>query len=120
MREGTGGIRVERKPPIRHVTKLDVLGRRHDGGLDLCIVAESSFDGTSETRRLVEQKVRNYLNEIVSDEFRDEFEPEELENVTSRLESDFPIDLEIMDLLASLRREAAQLGIGLIVIQHPG
>lgn len=111
---------MEPKQPIRDVTKLDLLGRRHDGGLDLGIVADGPLDGSAETRQLVEQKVRNYLKEVVSDEFRNEFEPDELQNVTIRLETDFAIDPEVMDLLALLRREAAQLGVRLIVIQHPG
>lgn len=111
---------VEPKQPIRDVTKLDLLGRRHDSGLDLGIVADGPLDGSAQTRQLVEQKVRNYLKEVVSDEFRNEFEPDELQNLTIRLETDFAIDPEVMDLLASLRREAAQLGVRLIVIQHPG
>jgi hypothetical protein len=111
---------VKGKEPIRDVTKLDLLGRRHEGGLDLGIVAEGPLDGSTQTLQLVEQKVRNYLKEAVSDDFRCEFEAEELQNITIRLESDFEIDRKVIDLLNSLRREATQLGIGLVVIQHPG
>ena len=111
---------MKREGPIRDVTKLDLLGRRQDGGLDLGIVAAGPLDGSAQTLGLVEQKVRNYLREAISDEFRGEFEPEELRNITIRLESDFEIDPKVMALLGSLRREAMQLGIKLVVVQHPG
>jgi hypothetical protein len=60
-------------PPIQNVENIDLLGERNDGGIDLIIVASGPLDGSSTTLNLLEQKIRNYVTELSSPSFINEF-----------------------------------------------
>ena len=47
---------------------IDAFGVRPDGGLDLVIVANGPLDGRAETRRLLVEKLSNYISVHKSEE----------------------------------------------------
>lgn len=59
--------------PIQALDSLDVLGRRKGGGADLVIIVSSFLDDTPEHEHLLKQKIQNYVDTILSDEFQDDF-----------------------------------------------
>lgn len=104
--------------PISDVTRLDVLGERVDGGLDMEIVAEGPVDGSAETLMRVEQKVRNYLREALTRSFQEEFKIQRLDQITIHFASKFPVDIAVMGLLSSLAGEAEAAGIKLVIQRY--
>lgn len=63
------------EPPIQNLDRIDVVGKRNDGGVDLVIVASAPLDGSPTTLAHLERKIRNYITEIGSSQFRSEFGP---------------------------------------------
>lgn len=66
---------------IFDANKLDVLGQRNDGGVDLCIISSGSLDDSVETQTLLLDKIENYLVYIKSDEFKKEFPMAQKNNI---------------------------------------
>lgn len=62
-----------REPAIQALDSIDVLGHRHDGGVDLVIVDSDPTDASPETRKLLKQKIAGYLQAINSDGFQEQF-----------------------------------------------
>jgi hypothetical protein len=99
------------KNPISDVAKIDLLGERHDGGLDMVIVAEGPLDKEPETLNLVSLKVRNYAREALDSSFRQRWGGIEVERVRILLESRFDIDPEVHKLISTLAQEVIQQGL---------
>lgn len=59
--------------PIQSLDSIDVLGRRKGGGADLVIIVSSFLDDTPEHEYLLRQKIQNYVDTILSDEFQSDF-----------------------------------------------
>ena len=66
---------------IFDTNKLDVLGQRNDGGVDLCIISSGSLDDSVETQTLLLDKIENYLVYIKSDEFKKDFPMAQKDNI---------------------------------------
>jgi hypothetical protein len=60
-------------PPIQNLDSIDVIGQRHDGGVDLAIVNSNPADASPKTRELLRRKIAGYLGAIKSDAFLEEY-----------------------------------------------
>ena len=59
---------------IYDINKLDLVGKRRDGGVELYIISSGELDDSPETQELLLDKIEKYLGYIASDEFHKEFE----------------------------------------------
>ena len=59
--------------PIQALDSIDVLGRRKGGGADLVIIVSSFLDDIPEHEQLLRQKIQNYVDTIIADEFQEDF-----------------------------------------------
>ena len=59
--------------PIQNLDSIDIVGRRHDGGVDCVIVASGPLTNDPDILLLLRSKVEAYLGHINSQKFRDEF-----------------------------------------------
>ena len=60
------------EPPIQNLDSMDILGRRNDGGID-CVIVALKLEDTDEHEMLLKQKIQNYVDAIMSEEFAAEF-----------------------------------------------
>src|SRR5215813_12557662 len=90
-------------PPIQHLDRIDLMGRRHDGSLDLLIVVTGALDGSAETRELLRKKVAAYVQAVGSPAFRDEFGDPSPERTTIAVRCDGEVDPAALDFLGWLR-----------------
>jgi hypothetical protein len=97
--------------PINDVTKIDLLAERHDGGIDMGVVAQGPLDASAETLGLVEQKIRNYVREALDPTFREQFGGASISQVRILFESRFATDPAVVGLVKSLATEVAELGL---------
>jgi hypothetical protein len=59
--------------PIQNLDKLDIVGERMDGGLDLVIVASGPLDESPDTLHALRHKILNYLTEAGSPTLRSRY-----------------------------------------------
>ncbi len=100
------------EPPIQNLTAFDILGARHDGGIDAAIVAATPIDGSAETLEALATKVRNYVRELTSSAFLADY-PEAPGKVRIILYAHGPVDLAAQGLIKSLATEVGVVGIRL-------
>jgi hypothetical protein len=101
------------EPPIQNLDVFDVLGERHDGGIDAAIVAATPIDGQVETLTALALKVRNYITELCSDSFQSEHPRVPGSAVRIVIVCHGAVDASAYGLISSLRREAEAAGIQL-------
>lgn len=94
--------------PIQNLQSVDILGKRHDGGIDLVIVASSHLDGSASTQKLLLEKLDSYFAYLTSAEFACEFGPPEQKRVTVIVRSYDQPDPVIVELLKSCRPWASE------------
>jgi hypothetical protein len=99
--------------PINDVTKLDLLVERQDGGVDMCIVAQGSVDGSQETLELIATKVRNYVREALDSSFREKYGGIPPEKIQILFESRFAVAPSVLTLISSLAPEVEAVGLTL-------
>jgi hypothetical protein len=104
------------EPPIQNLASFDVIGERHDGGVDADIVAAGPIDGSPETLKALATKIRNYLRELNSPEFLAEHPRVDTGAVTICVYSRYSIDTRARGLVASLAREALATGVHLKIV----
>lgn len=105
-------------PSINEVTKLDLLVERLDGGLEMCVVAQGEVDGSSETLRLIETKIRNYLREALDRSFREQYGGVTPERILILFESRFQVDPAVLTLISQLAVEIEPLGPRLRFVKY--
>src|SRR5690349_8959473 len=96
--------------PIKDASNLDLLVERHDGGLEMCIVAQGAVDGSRETLERIESKIRNYLREALDDSFRNQFGGISPERIQIFFESRFSVDPAVISLVSRLASEVELAG----------
>jgi len=99
--------------PINDATKLDLLAERHDGGIEMCIVAQGPVDGSQETLRLIELKIRNYVREALDSSFRESYGGIVPQKIQILFESRFAVDPAALSLISSLASEVEGVGLKL-------
>jgi hypothetical protein len=93
--------------PIQNLDRIDIVGVRKNGGLDLAIIVSGPLDGSDETLHLLAQKVRNYLTEIAAGELLERY-PEAMPGPFRILIfCKHPIDAIALGLIHALEAEAA-------------
>ncbi|RDV23869.1 hypothetical protein DXV75_16980 [Alteromonas aestuariivivens] len=55
--------------PIQNLDKIDIIGERKDGGVDLVIVVSSALTDSEYHEQLLKTKIQGYTDTIFSDEW---------------------------------------------------
>ena len=100
-------------PPIQNLGQLDIVGERHDGGVDLVIVVSGALDGSAETLELLERKILNYIAELSSDQFKRRFGQAPGRGHAICIVSEYPVDALALAVIARLEPQALQAGASL-------
>jgi hypothetical protein len=106
----------EQDSPIGPTDAFDIVGARHDGGIDTVIVCRGPLDDSEVTLNRLALKTRNYLKEIDTDDFRQQFGQGP---VRIYLACEHPISPQADQLIAALESEAAEQRV-LFVQGQPG
>ena len=88
--------------PLQDDGRIDIVGKRRDGGVDLLVAVSGFLDGSIGTQALLKRKLQSYLDAILSQEYRSEFgdpAPERLSIIISCARGASP---EIYDLVQRL------------------
>jgi hypothetical protein len=101
------------EPPIQNLANIDIIGERHDGGVDLAIIAAGPLDASAETLAALDQKIRNYLREINSDGFRAKYSTAFPGKVRIIVYCQHAIDMAALGLIEALRTQAQSQGVTL-------
>jgi hypothetical protein len=100
---------LRRKPawesPIGDPERVDIIGARRDGGVDLCLVVSRPLDLSPETVEVFCCKLRNYCRYVRSPHFAEEFGPPSEERVRLIVSSKWEVPRELIDLMAHIRAE---------------
>src|ERR1700757_5248499 len=97
-------------PPIQNIDRIDIIGKRNDGALDLVIVVSGPLEDSQLHRDLVESKITSYLQEIASPEFQEQFGAVHSTSPSILVVTDFYVDPAILQLVASFQSRANQVG----------
>jgi hypothetical protein len=102
-------------PPIQSLDSIDITGNRHDGGVDLVIVASQPIDASPETLESIRRKVATYLTAIGLAEFQAEMGHPPPEKTTIIIACEHPIHPKALTVIAQCRAQAALQGVRLEV-----
>jgi hypothetical protein len=98
---------------INAVDTVDLVGVRHDGGLDMVIRVTGAIDDSPATLSLLETKVRNYIRGASSEDFLKQFDRCLGTAVRIYILCPYPIAAEALVLIETLRLVASGVGIDL-------
>jgi hypothetical protein len=107
-------------PPIQELDRLDIIGKRQDGGLDLAIVASQPLDDTPETLESIRHKVHTYLQAIALEKFQVEMGHPPLERTTIVIHCEHQIHPAAMAVIEKCKTLAAARGVRLEVHKSTG
>jgi hypothetical protein len=102
-------------PPIQSPDSIDITGKRHDGGLDLGIVASQPIDDSPQTLESIRRKVGMYLTAIGLEEFQAEMGHPPREKTTIIIVCEHPIHPKALTVIGQCRATAAAEGVHLEV-----
>jgi hypothetical protein len=102
-------------PPIQQLDRVDLVGKRRDGGVDLVIVASQPIDDGPETLGSIRQKVGTYLAVIGSEEFQAEMGHPPRDKTAIIIVCEHPIHPRALATIAQCRAAAAAQGVRLEV-----
>jgi hypothetical protein len=84
----------------------------HDGGIDLVVVVSGPLDGSAATLSKLERKIRNYIAELSSSEFKEKYgHPKNNSNIY--VVSEYPVDALALAAIEWLRPIATEAGANL-------
>ena len=98
--------------PINPAAVFDIFSIRNDGGIDTVIVCSGALDNSAATLRNLDLKVRNYLCEITSDNFTQQYGSGPVRIFVSCSHS---VSVEAEQLINDLANMAAQQRIFLLL-----
>jgi len=107
--------RMSYAPPIQNLESLDIVGDRSDGGVDLVIVVSGPLDGSPATLSLLERKIRNYIAELASNEFRKKYRPPKNCGNSIFIFSEYPIDPLALAAIERFKPVARRVGANIEV-----
>lgn len=102
-------------PPIQELDRVDLTGKRRDGGVDLVIVGSQPIDDSPETLESIRQKVRTYLEVIGLEEFQAEMGRPPRDKIAIILACEHPIHPKAQGVIEECRALAAAQGVRLEV-----
>jgi hypothetical protein len=100
-------------PPIQNLDSVDVVGKRHDGTVELVIVASQPLDNSARTLDCISKKVDTYLETIGIDAFQTEMGYPPREKTVIILVCEHPIHPEAIRVIEECKGKAAGNGIRL-------
>lgn len=103
------------EPPIQNLDRIDLMGRRKDGGVDLVIVVSGPLQDIETHLDGVERKIAAYIHAISSPQFAEEF-PQSDAARRILLVTEHAIDPAVIALIDSLRRTAVDAGAALDIV----
>jgi hypothetical protein len=103
--ESGSGRGAKWQSAVGNPARIDLIGARPDGGLDLILVCSSPLDESEPTRNTLVRKLRNYCLFVMSDEFAEEFGTPSEERVRIVLSVTAPPPRPIRALLERVRSE---------------
>ena len=109
--------------PIQDLDAFDVVGVRQDGGVDLVISCHGPLDNSTGTLAALEQKIRNYVQEVETAKaptFFERYQCSPDANVTIYVSCEFPIAPQVFQLIDELRQVAARIGASIEVRRQMG
>jgi hypothetical protein len=98
------------EPPIQNSEAIDIVGQRRDGGVDLIIVVSGHLDGSPSTLSLLENKIKRYIAELTSSEFKKKFHRSANRSNSILVVSEYVIDRHALDVIERLRPIAQASG----------
>jgi Family of unknown function (DUF6572) len=101
------------EPPIENVDRIDIVGERHDGGVEMVLVVSGPLDGSATTLSILERKIRNYVRELKSDEFLTAYKGARARNNAIFVVSEFSVDPAVCSLIEKLKPLAREAGADL-------
>lgn len=102
-------------PPIQDLDGIDFVGKRHDGGVDLGIVASQPIDGSPQTLESIRCKVKTYLTVIELEGFQSEMGYPPRDKTAIILVCDHPIHSDARLVIEECSALAAESGVSLEV-----
>ncbi|MDX1946652.1 MAG: DUF6572 domain-containing protein [Pirellulaceae bacterium] len=102
-------------PPIQALDSIDVLGNRHDGGVDLFIIASQPIDSSTQTLESIRHKVETYLKAIDLKGFQEEMGHPPREKTTIVIACDHLIHPKAHAVIEQCQASAAGQGVRLEV-----
>jgi Domain of unknown function (DUF3806) len=102
-------------PPIQSLDSIDITAVRHDGTVDLIIVASQPIDGSPETLASIRRKVGTYLTAIGLEEFPAEMGHPLREKLAIIIACEHPIHPKALTVIAQCRAAAEAKGVRLEV-----
>lgn len=106
-------------PPIQALDEIDITGERHDGGLDLAIVASQPIDGSPKTLDSIRRKVATYLTAIGLEEYQAQMGHPPRDRTTIVILCEHPIHPKALVVIAQCRASATAQGVRLEVRKSP-
>ena len=101
------------EPPIQNIDRIDVLAKQQDDSVDLVIVASAPIDGSATTLAFLERKIRNYIAEVGTSQFRSEFGPLTADQIRICVVCEYEVDDLAKALIERLKVDAARGGTSL-------
>ena len=106
-------------PPIQDLDRINVTGKRRDGGVDLFIVASQPVDVSEETLESIRRKVNTYLMALRSEEFWAELGHPPPDRTRIIIACEHPIHPAAMSVIDECAALAAGRGVRLEVQRPP-
>ena len=100
-------------PPIQNLDSVDVVGKRHDGTVELVIVASQPLDDAPETLDSIRKKVETYLETIGIKAFQAEMGHPPREKTVIILVCEHPIHSRAMGVIEECKVTASDQRIRL-------
>jgi hypothetical protein len=94
-------------PPIQELDKIDITGKRRDGGVDLVITASQPIDDSPQTLNSIRRKVQTYLTAIGLEGFQAEMGHPPREKCAIVIVCEHPIHAKANAVIEECRAEAA-------------
>jgi hypothetical protein len=91
--------------PVGDPERLDLIGKRNDGGVDLLLVVARPLDLSPADVGAVSKKFRNYCRYVKSREFAAEFGAPSRESVRIGLRSDWEVPRPLIELISQIAAE---------------
>lgn len=98
------------EPPIQNLDRIDIVGERNDGGVDLVIVVSAPIDGSPSTLSLLERKIRSYIAELGSSEFKEKYPQRDERSNSIVVVSEHAIDALALGVIERLKPIAKTAG----------
>lgn len=105
------------QPPIQNVDAFDVVGERHDGGVDWVVSCSGPLDSSPTTLRLIERKVVAYLVTIAHENFARTYRSTGRAPVRVFISCEHFVSDAARGIIDSLAVRAAKQGVDLLLVK---